>query len=182
MNWSAIAWVLGYMIVGCLLVASVTDLASRIIPNRLVLVVLCCGFSLRLTSPPGWFLASLLSAIAVFAALSLLAAYNLLGWGDVKLIAAVTLAVPPERVIPLLLDIVIAGGLLSCVYLAVRFALRRAASAINHPPLSHIEPEASCTRRLRWLARREGARILANGPMPYALAVLAGVAYSLTTE
>jgi prepilin peptidase CpaA len=177
MIWSTIAWALAAMILACLLATTVTDLTSRIIPNRLVLIVLCCGFGLRLVSGTGLFLASLLSALAVLAVLSLLARYDLLGWGDVKLIAAVTFAVPASRVIPLLFAIIMAGGLLSCVYLAVRFALRHGA-----PSPHRVEPAAHRIGNLRRLARREGARILANEPMPYALAVFGGLAFGLATE
>jgi prepilin peptidase CpaA len=177
MIWSVIAGVLVWIILACLLVAIVTDLTDRIIPNRLVLVVLCCSLGLRLTSGAGLLWASLLCAIAVGAALGLLAAFDLFGWGDVKLIAAVTLAVPVYRVIPQLFAITLAGGLLSCLYLAIRFALRRAAP---HPHVA--APESVRRWSLRRLACRERARILANEPMPYALAIFGGVAYGMATR
>jgi prepilin peptidase CpaA len=112
--------------------------------------------------------------MAVLAVLSPLGANDLLGWGDVKLITAVTFAVPAGRVITLLFAITLAGGLLSCVYLAVRFALRRAATW----PVDAAS-DAGRGWSLRRVAYREGARILANEPMPYAAAIFGGVACGL---
>jgi prepilin peptidase CpaA len=177
MIWSATMWVLVSLILACLSVAIVTDLANRIIPNRLVIVVLLCSMGVRMGAGPVALLASLLSATAVLAALGLLASNDLLGWGDVKLIAALTIAVPVTRVIPLLFAIVMAGGVLSCLYLAMRYALRDAA-----PTLNSAELESGRRLAIRRLADREGARIRANEPMPYALAVLGGFAYALMTE
>ena len=117
-----------------------------------------------------------MSAVAVLGVVGLLAAYDLLGWGDAKLITAVTFAVPADHVIALLFAITLAGGLLSCLYLILRFILRRAAVV----PTA-AEPAAGHLRTLRQLTDREGARIRANEPMPYALAVLAGVAFGLAT-
>jgi prepilin peptidase CpaA len=114
------------MILACLSVAVATDLASRIIPNRLVLLVLCASIALRLLSAPNPPWLGLLGPIAVLLALGLLASRDLVGWGDAKLIAAVSVAVPPDRLLPLLFAIALAGGLLSCLYLAARLALRRA--------------------------------------------------------
>jgi len=171
MVWSAITGILASVILASLLVAIVTDVTCRIIPNRLVLVVLCCGLGLRLASGSGPLLMSLMSATAILAALSLLAANDLLGWGDVKLIVAVTFVVPANHTIPLLLAITLAGGLLSCLYLAARFVLRH---ALSFPHNARHE-----TRLFGSLARQEAARILRNEPMPYALAIAGGVVYGL---
>jgi prepilin peptidase CpaA len=154
-------------------VVIVTDVTCRIIPNRLVFVVLFCGLGLRLFSGFDALLTSLLSATAVLAALSLLGANDLLGWGDVKLIAAVTFVVPANRVIPLLFDIALAGGLLSCLYMAIRLTMRRA--------LRFSSEAGRHIGLLRSLARQEVARVVRNEPMPYALAIAGGVAYGLIT-
>jgi len=174
MIWSATTWTFTCLILACLLVAIVTDLRDRIIPNRLVVIVLGCSVGLRLLSGPGPFLMSLLCAIAVLTVLGGLAAYDFLGWGDVKLIAAVSFAVPADRVIALLFAITLAGGALSCIYLAIRFALRRTAAGRG-------QASSGGQSGLGQLVRREGIRILANEPMPYALAVLGGVTFGLAT-
>lgn len=177
MAWAAISWLFTGMILACLAVAVATDLESRIIPNRVALLVLCCSLGLRLLPGAGPLWASLLSALALLGALGLFAAYDLIGWGDVKLITALTFAVPPFHVVPLLLAIAVTGGLLSCLYLAARLVLRHVS-----PALSPAEPDSDRRWSLRRLVRREGARILANEPMPYALAVLGGAVYGLATK
>jgi prepilin peptidase CpaA len=174
MTWSAFAEILAGVVLACLLLAVTTDVANRIIPNWLVLVVLGAGLLLRLVSGPGPLWLSLLGAIVVLAVLSPLGARDLLGWGDIKLIAAVTFVVPAGRVISLLLAIALAGGLLSCLYLAIRFVLRRMAASPNLAT-SDVGP----TWDFRRIASREGARILANEPMPYAVAIFGGVACGL---
>jgi prepilin peptidase CpaA len=126
MAWPTIAWLPEVLILACLSVAVATDLASRIIPNRLVLLVLCASIVLRLLSAPNPPWLGLLGPIAVLLALGLLASRDLVGWGDAKLITAVSVAVPPDRLLTLLFAIALAGGLLSCLYLAARFLLRRA--------------------------------------------------------
>jgi Flp pilus assembly protein protease CpaA len=163
-------WVLDLTVIACLLVSIVTDLASRIIPNSLVLVVLACGLWFQVMAEPEVLMLSLLGAMVTLTALGILAAYDLLGWGDVKLITAVTLIVPPNHVIGLVFAIVMAGGLLSCCYLGIRFVLRKA------PPRARSDGPTLVFGRL---ARRESARIRANEPMPYAFAILGGVAYVL---
>ena len=171
-----IAWVPEGMILACLSVAVATDLASRIIPNRLVLLVLCASVALRLLSEPGPLWLGLLGLVAVLVALSLLASRDLVGWGDAKLIAAVSVAVPADRLLPLLLAIALAGGILSCLYLASRFILRRTTS----PPGPAL-PASEMLPLLFRLADRECARIRAGEPMPYAVAIFGGVTYTLLT-
>ena len=77
----------------------------------------------------------------------------------------------------MLLAITVTGGLLGCVYLAARLVLRHAS-----PALSPADEDADRTWLLRRLVRQEGARILANEPMPYALAVFGGAVYALAAR
>ena len=198
-----IAWIPEAMILACLSVAVATDLASRIIPNRLVLLVLCAGIALRSLSGPSSLWPGLLGPAAVLVTIGLLASRDLVGWGDAKLIAAVSVAVPVDRLPTLLLAIALAGGLLSCAYLATRFLLRRApgpAYALPGPGASSLPPgEEDVDGRAEpghdeagvpspaWLsaihrvASRERARIMAGEPMPYAVAIAGGVLFTLAT-
>jgi prepilin peptidase CpaA len=171
-----IAWVPEAMILACLAVAVATDLASRIIPNRLVMLVLCAAIALRLLSAPGPLWLGLLGPIAVLAALSLLASRDFVGWGDAKLISALSVAVPADRLLTLLIAIVLAGGVLSCIYLASRVLLRRRTAPASPalPGLGRLSP-------LFRLANRECVRIRAGEPMPYAVAIFGGVTYTLAT-
>ena len=245
--------------------AVATDVARRIIPNRFVLLVLASGITLRLLSAPSPFWLGLLGPIAVLLALGLLASHDLVGWGDAKLITAVSVAVPADRLLTLLLAIALAGGLLSCLYLAARCVLRRIAASpdrartdgywgargsgtpllsaamagpgpVSRPAVgwpaaalrlgglgdvdrrakpghddgapghdggapgrdegargdrgcdegAQGDPVAADLRpswlaSLRLVAARERARILAGEPMPYAVAIVGGVCYTLWT-
>ena len=174
MTLAAISWLLMGVILACAAVAVATDLESRIIPDRVALLVLCCGLGLQLLPGAGPLWASALSAFAVLCGLGLLAAFDQVGWGDVKLITALTFAVPPYRVLPLLLAITVTGALLGFFYLGARLVLRHAP-----PTLIPAGPDGDRKWSLRRLVRREGTRILANEPMPYAVAVLGGAVYVL---
>jgi prepilin peptidase CpaA len=155
-----------------LLGAAATDLRSRRIPNRIVLLVLTAGLVLQLLR--GWPAAGigLAAALAVFVALAVLAHYGFMGEGDVKLIAVMTLLVPPHGIAPLLLAIALAGGVLSCVYLALRHGLRRRTP----------QTEATSATSIVRLMRGEAARIAAGEPMPYALAILGGTVLYVLSE
>ena len=114
----------------------------------------------------------------VFAALCVLGYFGLIGGGDVKLISAVTLLVPSNQVAVLLLEIALAGGLLSGAYLLARSWLKRELPSLCKGPVATPLP---------WLAashsfRHEAARIIAGEPMPYAFAILGGVVFHGTRE
>ncbi len=149
MTWAAIAWVAEGMILACLSVAVATDLARRIIPNRLVLLVLCCSIVLRAISNTGPFWVIPLVLVTVSTALSLLASYDLIGWGDAKLIAAVSVAVPVSHLVTLTMAITLAGGLLSCLYLACRFALQRIAAPAGLARSGRGKSTDCCNWRLK---------------------------------
>jgi prepilin peptidase CpaA len=154
-----------------------TDLKERRIPNELVAAVAVIGLALGLIARPGlvWF--SLLVAVVVFCGLGVLSHYKFIGGGDLKLISAVTLLVPPERVGQLLIEIALAGGVLSCFYLAARYALK----SLPASPTGAVEI-ASPKIGLVLAIKTERGRIAAGDPLPYALAVLGGVCIYIARE
>jgi prepilin peptidase CpaA len=168
-------WATEAAVVACLVAAAASDIAGRIIPNPLVLAVMIGGFALRLVAAPSMLWLSLAVWAVVFGILGLLASHNWLGWGDVKLIAAVTLLVPPSGVVSLLLAIAIVGGMLACVYLAAQYVLRHSAPSSGQPP-------GTPPRGVAGILNKERARMWANKPMPYAVAILGGVAYHIAIE
>ena len=171
-----IAWVPEGMILACLSVAVATDLASRIIPNRLVLLVLCASVALRLLSEPGPLWLGLLGLVAVLVALSLLASRDLVGWGDAKLIAAVSVAVPADRLLTTAARDC-PGGRNPELPLP-RVPLHPATNRLSPGPAL---PASEMLPLLFRLADRECARIRAGEPMPYAVAIFGGVTYTLVT-
>jgi len=155
---------------GCLLAATMTDVMERLIPNRLVLAIVLSALVMRLSISPSLVWVSLIILAATAVLLGLLANRDLFGWGDVKLIAAVTLLFAPAAAVPLILAIAIAGGVLACCTLAARWVLRE------------VQPPAVPRHGLAAVFDRETARIRAHEPMPYAVAVLGGVVWQTVTE
>lgn len=110
-----------------LLVAAITDLRARIIPNRLNLAI-------ALAAPFWWWaigtggsdmllhLALSGAALVFFGALF---ALGMMGGGDVKLIAALALWLPPYALFAMLVWMAVGGGILTLIVLAIH-ALRRA--------------------------------------------------------
>ncbi len=156
--------------------SAASDLRARIIPDAFAILIALCGLAMALRHGAGTLWIALLAAACVFLALGALAHYNIIGGGDVKLIAAVCLLVPPDRIPLLLVEIALAGGVLSCIYLALGFLLR------FKPALYRALPGAPRPGAFRKWLRREGARIARGYPMPYALAVLGGVTVHLVRE
>jgi prepilin peptidase CpaA len=156
--------------------SAAADLRARIIPNEFALLVALCGLAMALRSGAAQLWLPVLAALCVFLALGVLAHYNAIGGGDVKLIAATCLLVPPDRIPLLLIEIALAGGVLSCLYLAGGLLLRRQPALYRSPAGT-----AQASAFHKWL-RREGSRIARGYPIPYALAVLGGVTIHLMRE
>lgn len=96
-----------------LLIAAVSDLRARIIPNWLNLVI-------AITAPLAWVTMGLslwpdlawqiATAAAVFALFVAMFAFNAIGGGDVKLIGALALWIQPGLISSLLLIMALVGG------------------------------------------------------------------------
>jgi prepilin peptidase CpaA len=154
-----------------LFAAAVTDFKRRIIPNPLVILTIGCGIAVRLLADPHSIALSLLIAAMVLLALGLMAHRRLLGGGDVKLIAAVTLMVPYGQTANLLLVIAVMGGALSCVYLLASRAARR--RQLWEAAGSHERRRSS--RKTGWY-RAIGAGLVMRKTIPYGVAVFGGTA------
>lgn len=146
--------------------AALHDVALRTIPNRIALAIAVIGLAQRgLAGDLHW---GLLAALVVFALCFLAWRLGAMGGGDVKLLAACALLVPPGAVTGLILATAIAGGLLGLGYIALRRLLPRPDPA---------RPAALLPR----LARAEAWRIRRGGPLPYGVAILGGAFFTLTT-
>jgi len=152
--------------VGLIAIAA-KDIKKRVIPNGLVVFVAGIGVALRSDSELTSFGLSLLGAGLVFVTFALLAHRNFIGGGDAKLMAAATLLVPPDRILSLLLSIALAGGLLSCFYVAMHFFAKSARFPVRR-----------FMGRLFWIPKR----IKTSKSIPYALAVLGGATAYILSE
>lgn len=148
-----------------LLLASITDLKSRIIPNALVLGVIAAGAAARITTDGASSWISLGVALAIFVPLALLAHRDVVGGGDAKMIAASTFLVEPGHAPQLLAAIILCGGVLAAGwYLARKVNLVPAGPGAEAPtpaPASGSTPSAD------------------HEQLPYGVAILAGVAITL---
>lgn len=116
-----IADILVAALAAMLLVAAIGDLKSRIIPNRL-------NAAIALTAIPFWWLTGLSPwpdmavqvavAAGVFFLFALAFRIGAMGGGDVKMVAAVALWLPPLAVLKLLVVMSLAGGVITLAMLA----------------------------------------------------------------
>ena len=160
-----------------LAVSAMTDLKERLIRNQVVVAVAAIGVTLGLLTRPGALWLSLLAAASAFVALGVLSHYQIIGGGDLKLISAVTLLVPPDRIGQLLIDIALAGGVLGCVYLAAHYGLKGlSATPVGARTLARSDTSDALT------IKAERNRITALGPLPYGVAILFGVFAYATGE
>lgn len=165
----------------CLALAAAFDARQRRIPNVLVAVTLLAGLLLNALGPqpfrqnPGLFSpypgalglgASLLGALVAFLLFLPLHVLRVLGAGDVKLFAAVGAFSGPVDSVNLALCVLLAGGVLSLL----RMAVARNAGLVLKNTL------ASLGGMWPGSAGAFDARTQTAWRMPYAVAIAAGVA------
>lgn len=146
-----------------LLLAACADVLTRLIPNAIPVALAVLGFGLRLIDG-SWPLALLAGGI-VFAIAFACWLRGWMGGGDVKLLGACALLVPPASVIPMVTLIAIAGGVLAFVYLAASRLVPRPA-----PLPAAQRPRGFLGRALR----AERWRLARGTALPYAVAIALG--------
>jgi prepilin peptidase CpaA len=145
--------------IGLLAAAGLHDSMTRTIPNWIPASLVVTGTILRLRQ--GNAIQGLCVAALLLTILGMLWLRGFVGGGDMKLIPAVSLALPPSDVPNLILYVAIAGGVLALMYLALSFLVRR--------------PDPG--PRDRFFARvikAEAWRMHRRGSLPYAVAIAAG--------
>lgn len=134
---AGLLWGARFAILGLLVAICVTDIRSRRIPNRLVLVGLCLALGWQTFAPKGLgmfaavdagalgFAQAVNGAAAAFAVFLVLHLFGIMGAGDVKLVAFLG-AVFGLAVLPwLILSIFAAGGVLVAIRLLDRQRRRK---------------------------------------------------------
>ena len=157
--------------VALLLGASLNDVAVRTIPDQILLGILTIGVTLHLID--GALMSALVAAVAVFALGALCWRCGWLGGGDAKLLAACALLVQPARVPQLVLATALAGGVLACLYLALR-RMTTYWRIPAHAGGSHTLAVRVC-RAEWWRARRRGS-------LPYGCAIAAAAMFTLFSD
>jgi prepilin peptidase CpaA len=151
--------VLPIICAGLILAASLHDIVTRTIPHSLLLALAAAGVATG--AMDRYLLGSLLAACGVFVVSALCWRRGWMGGGDVKLLGAAALAIPPNSVLTFVAAVTIAGALLALLYLAARPLVR--------PPVP-VRPDGLLARAMRV----ERWRIGRGGPLPYACAIAAG--------
>jgi len=105
--------------VAVMLAAMTWDIATRRIPNALVVVGILCALALRSAVGPAALWSGMLGSALAFAIALPLFAMRAMGGGDVKLFAAVGAFVGPSLFLPAFVTSAIVGGVIGIIY-AVR--------------------------------------------------------------
>ena len=130
-----VADILVAILAAMLLVAATGDLRARIIPNWL-------NAAIALLAIPFWWLsglplwpevvAQIAIAAGVFAVFAIAFRIGAMGGGDVKMVAALALWLPPLAVLKLLVIMSLAGGVLT-VAMLIRHRLAKAGGRLEIP-------------------------------------------------
>ena len=151
-----------FVCVGLILAASLHDIATRTIPDSLVLALAAAGLFTAVLD--GRVFGALLAAGGIFVVSALCWRRGWMGGGDVKLLGAAALGMPPNAVLTFAAAVALAGGLLAVLYLVARRFV---------PAPTSLRPCGLLARA----ARVERWRISRGGPLPYACAIAAGVLF-----
>ena len=157
-----------------LIIAALHDVAARTIPNWASLCL--AGLGLWLRWQDGHVFTGLILGLIVFCVATFCWLRGWMGGGDVKLLAAAAIFVPPAHVGNMILAIAMAGGVVGLFYLASRAWLRRR-SATDQSGRRGPRPR----RLLARVLRAERWRLLRGGPLPYASAIAAGTLFVIVS-
>jgi prepilin peptidase CpaA len=145
--------------IAILLAAALHDIATRTVPNWMAGLLALLGVASQLLHFPQY--SGFIASLIVFLASAICWRRGWMGGGDVKLLAAASLVLPPGNVVMFIAAVALSGAVLAIIYLAAR-------RVVAAP--SGRRPQNFCARALR----AEQWRIHRAGPLPYALAIAAG--------
>jgi prepilin peptidase CpaA len=145
-----------------LVVGGLHDVVARTIPNSIAAGLAALGAAVRLLH--GEMVVGLMVGLLVFGAAAACWRRGWMGGGDVKLLGAAAIALPPSSVPMFVAAVAMAGGLLAVLYLAARPFT---------PAPAPLRPAGLLARAVRVECWRIGRR----GPLPYACAIAAGFVF-----
>ena len=149
-----------------LLAAAWRDLATRTIPDSVSVLIAVTGLVVRALEGPLALVLSIGTAVLLLTILLVIYAKDMIGGGDVKILAALAFALPPLDTYRLVVATALAGGFLAIAYLLLGHQLRRTPGPA---------PKSSLGRVLAI----ESWRVRHRGPLPYGLAIAAGGTFVL---
>jgi prepilin peptidase CpaA len=142
-----------------LLAAALHDIIARTVPNWMAATLAVLGLATQILH--GHPITGLAAGLAVFLLAAFCWRHGWMGGGDVKLLGAAAMVVPPGDVANFIAAVALTGAALALIYLAAR-RITSAPSAQRPTRLA-----ARACRVERWRIRR-------GGPLPYACAIAAG--------
>ncbi len=166
----------GHYLAGAVLVilclAAAHDVLARTVPNWMPMTLATLGVVQSALAER--LIVSLLVGTTVFILTGLCWKRGWLGGGDVKLLGAAAIAVPPVLVPPFIAAVALAGGVLGLVYLACG---RLIPAMLPRRPIERPSVDRPINRPAGLLFRAwrlERRRLSRGGPLPYAVAIAAG--------
>jgi prepilin peptidase CpaA len=155
---------------GLLLLAAFHDIVARTVPNWVAGLLALAGLGARIMGNNVSI--GLAASATVFVIAALCWRRGWLGGGDVKLMGAATLTVPPSQVLPFIVAMSVSGSILAALYLAAGRVARGTRRSGIGPAARHAGLAARAVRAELWRLRR-------GGPLPYACAIAAGFIFIL---
>jgi prepilin peptidase CpaA len=137
------------------------DIATRTIPNILSAGILVLGCIARAVDGPAALAVSVATALFVFGPLVFAHARGFIGGGDVKVITAMAIGLPPLDTFRFVTYTAIAGGLLATAYLLLS----------RYPRMLPRYKQSYLVKRIFAI---EAWRIRKRAPLPYGVAIAAG--------
>ena len=155
-----------------LVAAAAHDIVARTVPDWISIFLTSIGVVVRALDQN--LIIGLLVAVAVFCAVAFCWRRGWVGGGDVKLIGATALIVPPASVLSFIAAMSIAGSVLALLYLAAGPLAR---SGRRTKKSFDVRYDGMLSR----IVRVELWRIRRGGPLPYACAIAAGFLFTIIT-
>jgi prepilin peptidase CpaA len=167
----AIEAVLTVVVLACLTAAAGRDILTRTIPNSFAVVMALAGLGLR--AMDGSIVLALTAALLVGGLTFIFWLRGWLGGADVKLFAALSLAVNPHALPGAIVAVTSFGAVLAIGYLlAGRMLPAPAGSVLLRQPRSFAARA--------W--RAEYRRLRRGGPLPYAAAIAFGGIFAIAAQ
>src|SRR5258708_538533 len=166
MDW--IAPTASFLEILLLLHVATIDIATRLIRNEICLVLALLGIVGQLASPVQ-VAESLIAATILLLLLLVVYQRRLIGGGDVKLLVALAIGLPPTGVIQLLTITALAGGVLALVHLVMR-----------QLPYPNLAPAGSSLVRRVYAVERW--RHLRHAPLPFGVAIACGGIWTILSK
>jgi prepilin peptidase CpaA len=155
--------------ISLLLCVIISDVAIRLISNKVCLMIAVLGIVTGLIIDPLLLAESIAVSAIVFFALLLLNSRGWIGGGDVKLLVALAIGLSIAQLGQFLMMTALIGGVLAAIHLMMR-----------HLPYPRLAPAGSSLVRRVYAVERW--RNLRHAPLPYGVAIAASGIWTILSH